>query len=224
MYSNIKFTSLSLPPSLARSNFTDTSLGLAVTVLTAAVDLASFSGILYSIYPPLFGALALYSVGGTAASLYIGRPLVGLNFAQEAAEANFRYGLVRVRENAESIAFYGGEGAEAALLGNRLKAAVDNYLKLLAASRNLSFFTSFYRFAIGILPAAVVAPLFFRGEIEFGVVNQVRVGWGGWVVEFLLFDFGPIAPPLPAARSQPSALPTPRSPPPPSTTSSPTSP
>lgn len=144
-------------------------------MLTAAVDLASFSGILYSIYPPLFGALALYSVGGTAASLYIGRPLVGLNFAQEAAEANFRYGLVRVRENAESIAFYGGEGAEAALLGNRLKAAVDNYLQLLAASRNLSFFTSFYRFAIGILPAAVVAPLFFRGEIEFGVVNQVGV-------------------------------------------------
>ncbi len=166
----------------ARSNFTDTSLGLAVTALTAAVDLASFSGILYSIYPPLFGALALYSVGGTAASLYIGRPLVGLNFAQEAAEANFRYGLVRVRENAESIAFYGGEGAEAALLGSRLKAAVDNYLQLLAASRNLSFFTSFYRFAIGILPAAVVAPLFFRGEIEFGVVNQVRVGWGVWVV------------------------------------------
>jgi ABC-type uncharacterized transport system fused permease/ATPase subunit len=56
-----------------------------------------------------------------------------------------RYGLVRVRENAESIAFYGGEGSEQRLLGSRLGAAVANYAKLLVASRNLQFFTSFYR-------------------------------------------------------------------------------
>ncbi|KAL4519069.1 hypothetical protein Ndes2526A_g00174 [Nannochloris sp. 'desiccata'] len=153
-------------------NFTDTTLNFGVTILNAAVDLVSFSGILFSIYPPLFAALVIYSVGGTAASLAIGRPLVGLNFAQEAAEANFRYGLVRVRENAESIAFYGGEENEARLLGRRLKSAIENFGDLLIASRNLNFFTSFYRFLIQILPAAVVAPLFFRGEIEFGVVNQ----------------------------------------------------
>lgn len=56
-----------------------------------------------------------------------------------------RYGLVRVRENAESIAFYGGEDNEARLLMTRLRAAVDNFGELLKASRNLSFFTSFYR-------------------------------------------------------------------------------
>lgn len=117
-------------------------------------------------------ALLIYSIGGTAASLAIGRPLIGLNFSQEAAEANFRYGLVRVRENAESIAFYGGEDNEARLLGNRLTFVVENFGKLLLASRNLNFFTSFYRFLIQILPAAVVAPLYFRGEIEFGVINQ----------------------------------------------------
>jgi ABC-type uncharacterized transport system fused permease/ATPase subunit len=126
-------------------NFTDTTLSFGVTILNAAVDLVSFSGILFSIYPPLFAALVIYSVGGTAASLAIGRPLVGLNFAQEAAEANFRYGLVRVRENAESIAFYGGEGNEAKLLGRRLKSAIENFGDLLIASRNLNFFTSFYR-------------------------------------------------------------------------------
>ncbi|KAI3431377.1 hypothetical protein D9Q98_004431 [Chlorella vulgaris] len=153
-------------------NFTDTALTFSVVILNACVDLISFSGILYSIYPPLFGALAVYAVGGTALSVYIGRPLVGLNFQQEAQEANFRYGLVRVRENAESIAFYGGEDNEQRLLNNRLKSAVDNFLVLLKASRNLSFFTSFYRFLIQVLPAAVVAPLFFRGEIEFGVINQ----------------------------------------------------
>lgn len=153
-------------------SFTDTTLAFGVTILNAAVDLISFSGILFSIYPPLFVALLIYSIGGTAASLAIGRPLIGLNFSQEAAEANFRYGLVRVRENAESIAFYGGEDNEARLLGNRLTFVVENFGKLLLASRNLNFFTSFYRFLIQILPAAVVAPLYFRGEIEFGVINQ----------------------------------------------------
>ncbi|EFN54030.1 hypothetical protein CHLNCDRAFT_31925, partial [Chlorella variabilis] len=153
-------------------NFTDTALTFSVVMLNACIDLVSFSGILYSIYPPLFGALAVYAVGGTALSVYIGRPLVGLNFQQEAQEANFRYGLVRVRENAESIAFYGGEDNEQRLLNSRLKAAIGNFLELLKASRNLSFFTSFYRFLIQVLPAAVVAPLYFRGEIEFGVINQ----------------------------------------------------
>lgn len=153
-------------------NFTGNALTFSVTMLNAFIDLISFSGILYSIYPPLFGALLVYSIGGTALSIRIGRPLIGLNFQQEAQEANFRYGLVRVRENAESIAFYGGEDNEKRLLNSRLRAAVDNFLELLKSSRNLQFFTSFYRFLIQILPAAVVAPLFFRGEIEFGVINQ----------------------------------------------------
>jgi ABC-type uncharacterized transport system fused permease/ATPase subunit len=152
--------------------FTDTALGFGVTMLNASVDLISFSGILFSIYPPLFAALLIYSIGGTAASIAIGKNLVGLNFAQEAQEANFRYGLVRVRENAESVAFYSGEAAEGALLNDRLQGAVQNFKSLLLASRNLNFFTSFYRFLIQILPAAVVAPLYFRGEIEFGVINQ----------------------------------------------------
>lgn len=152
--------------------FTDTALGFGVTMLNASVDLISFSGILFSIYPPLFAALLIYSIGGTAASIAIGKNLVGLNFAQEAQEANFRYGLVRVRENAESVAFYSGEAAEGALLNGRLQGAVQNFKSLLMASRNLNFFTSFYRFLIQILPAAVVAPLYFRGEIEFGVINQ----------------------------------------------------
>lgn len=152
--------------------FTDAFLGLALTLLSAAVDLVSFSGILASIYPPLFAALLIYSVGGTATSLWLGRPLIRLNFAQEAAEADLRYALVRVRENAESVAFYGGEAGEAAALRSRLAAAVANGLRLLSTSRNLAFFTSLYRYLIMILPAAVVAPLYFRGAIELGVIQQ----------------------------------------------------
>mmetsp|Transcript_7310 Transcript_7310/g.17664 ORF Transcript_7310/g.17664 Transcript_7310/m.17664 type:complete len:821 (+) Transcript_7310:19-2481(+) len=152
--------------------FTDTALTLSIALLTSALDLISFSGILFSIYPPLFVALLLYSTTGTVVSLYVGKSLVGLNFAQEAREADFRYGLVRVRENAESVAFYRGETDEKALLSLRLQAAVENYFGLLIATRNLDFFTSFYRFLIQLLPAAVVAPLFFQGKIEFGVINQ----------------------------------------------------
>lgn len=66
----------------------------SLLVLSAGVDLISFSGILYSIYPPLFLALVVYSIGGTGASLFLGRKLVGLNFQQEAQEANFRHVLL----------------------------------------------------------------------------------------------------------------------------------
>lgn len=154
------------------NNFTETALGFSMKILNALIDLISFSGILFSIYPPLFVALLVYSIGGTGVSLFLGRKLIGLNFAQEAQEANFRYGLVRVRENAESIAFYGGEGSERRLLSGRLTDVISNYASLLVTSRNLQFFTSFYRFVIQILPAAVVAPLYFAGKIDFGVINQ----------------------------------------------------
>ena len=70
--------------------FTETALSFSTGLLNAFVDLISFSGILYTIYPPLFVALLVYSVGGTAISLRLGRPLVGLNFKQEAREADFR--------------------------------------------------------------------------------------------------------------------------------------
>ena len=110
--------------------------------------------------------------GGTLISAKLGQPLVGLNFNQERREADFRYGLVRVRENAESIAFYGGEAAERSGLVGRLRAALDNLGDLLVATRNVDFFTSCYRYLVTFLPAAVVAPLYFKGEIEFGVINQ----------------------------------------------------
>jgi len=78
-------------------------------------------------------------------SVGLGKALVGLNFMQEKREADFRYGLVRVRENAESIAFYGGETSEIQLLLQRFKQSFDNCSQLLKTSRNLDFFTDFYR-------------------------------------------------------------------------------
>ncbi|KAD3067036.1 hypothetical protein R6Q59_018834 [Mikania micrantha] len=154
------------------SSFTGTSLSFSLTLFNAIVDLISFSNILFGIYPPLFVVLLVYSLGGTAISIFLGKGLVNLNFMQEKMEADFRYGLVRIRENAESIAFYGGEENEIKLLLQRFRSAFENLTQLLISSRNLEFFTNGYRYLIQILPAAVVAPMYFSGKIEFGVINQ----------------------------------------------------
>lgn len=154
------------------SSFTGTALSFSLALFNSTVDLISFSNILYGIYPPLFVILLVYSIGGTAISVFLGKGLVNLNFLQEKKEADFRYGLVRIRENAESIAFYGGEENEMQLILQRFRSAVENLTKLLISSRNLEFFTNGYRYLIQILPAAVVAPMYFSGKIEFGVINQ----------------------------------------------------
>jgi ABC-type uncharacterized transport system fused permease/ATPase subunit len=154
------------------NSFTSTTISVFMTIFASVTDLISFSGILFQIYPPLFAALFIYAIGGTALSLRFGRPLVPLNFRQEKVEADLRYSLVRVRENAESVAFFGGETLEEASLATRLQRAVENMTNLMVVSRNLNFFTSFYRYIIVLLPTAVVAPLFFSGKIELGVVTQ----------------------------------------------------
>ncbi|KAG8365308.1 hypothetical protein BUALT_Bualt18G0091200 [Buddleja alternifolia] len=171
------------------SSFTGTALAFSLTFFNAAVDLISFSNILYGIYPPLFLVLLGYSLGGTALSVYLGRGLVPLNFLQEKKEADFRYGLVRVRENAESIAFYGGEENEMQLLVQRFRSAFENLSKLLISSRNLDFFTSGYRYLIQILPAAVVAPMYFSGKIEFGVINQSSSAFNHILGDFSLIVY-----------------------------------
>lgn len=171
------------------SSFTGTALAFSLSLLNAVVDLVSFSNILYGIYPPLFIVLVLYSLGGTAISVFLGKNLVNLNFMQEKKEADFRYGLVRVRENAESIAFYGGEENELQLLLDRFRRAYQNLSELLLASRNLDFFTSGYRYLIQILPAAVVAPMYFAGKIEFGVINQSVSAFNHILSDFSLIVF-----------------------------------
>jgi len=153
-------------------SFTRTSLLLFLSVLNALIDLVSFSSILFSIYPQLFVVLIAYAGFGTLITTSIGRQLVNVNFKQLQTEADFRYSLVRVRENAESVAFYAGEQRELRTIRERLGAAVENFGSVLLMQRNLEFFTTGYRYLIQVLPALVVAPLYFGGSIGLGVVNQ----------------------------------------------------
>mmetsp|Transcript_28177 Transcript_28177/g.42985 ORF Transcript_28177/g.42985 Transcript_28177/m.42985 type:complete len:716 (-) Transcript_28177:1931-4078(-) len=152
--------------------FTTFSLQLFLKIITSVIDLVSFSAILYSIQPQLFGAIVIYATFGTIITTFLGKSLVGLNFLKLQREADFRYSLVRLRENAESIAFYGGEDLEGKSITERFQKVMSNRRDLIGAQRNLEFFTTAYGYLIQILPVAVVAPQFFAGEIQLGIVSQ----------------------------------------------------
>jgi vitamin B12/bleomycin/antimicrobial peptide transport system ATP-binding/permease protein len=154
------------------NSFTSFSLSLLITSLTIVIDFASFSTILWSIYPQLFLAVVLYAGGGTLIASLLGRNLVRLNFQQLRREADFRYSLVRWRDNAESIAFYAGEDLEGTAVANRLEKVIQNVRQIVNTQRNLEFFTTGYRYMVQILPIAVVAPRYFAGAIELGTISQ----------------------------------------------------
>ncbi|MCX5899441.1 MAG: ABC transporter transmembrane domain-containing protein, partial [Proteobacteria bacterium] len=125
-------------------NFTLSSLSFLLIALNATVSVIVFIGVLWAISVTLVGVLVVYAVAGTGLSILIGRRLVGLNYHQYQKEADFRYSLVRVRDNAESIAFYRGEKREQRDLVGRLGAAVKNMLVIIGWNRNLGFFVNSY--------------------------------------------------------------------------------
>ena len=152
--------------------FTRYSLQFGTTLVTSVIDLVSFSGILWSIYPNLFAAIILYAAFGTGTTIWLGRQLVSLNYQQLSKEADLRYSLVRLRDNAESIAFYAGEDIEGQAVETRLEQVMENRRSINAQQRNLELFTTAYRYLVQVLPIAVVAPKFFAGQIQLGVISQ----------------------------------------------------
>lgn len=154
------------------SSFTFTSLGFLSILFFSLVQLVSFIGILWSISVTLVLILIAYAGIGTAIALFFGKRLIHLNFQQLKKEADLRYGLVHVRDNAESIAFYQGEEREAGQIRGRLAEAIANLRFLIGWERNLELFTKGYEYIILVLPIVVMAPLYFAGEIKFGVVTQ----------------------------------------------------
>lgn len=154
--------------------FTTNVLGYLLIVINSVITLIAFVGVLWGISPALLLALFGYAAAGTAASVLIGRRLVGLHFTQYQREADFRYGLVRVRDNAESIAFFRGEKREQHDLVRRFVEVLRNSISIIAWNRNLAFFTNTYNYLALVLPPLIVGPLYMRGEIEFGVVTQAE--------------------------------------------------
>ena len=154
--------------------FTRTSLAFLLIVLGALMDLFSFIGILWSKSVLLVGVVVGYSAVGTLLTVWIGRRLVRLNFSQLRYEADFRYSLVHVRDNAESIAFYQGEKPEIGQIGQRFGRVIHNFGLLIGWQRNLSFFTTAYSYLPVVLPFLVLFPLYFGGQIEYGDMVQAN--------------------------------------------------
>ncbi|MEM8614007.1 MAG: ABC transporter ATP-binding protein/permease [Cyanobacteria bacterium P01_H01_bin.105] len=156
-------------------NFTQESLTLALVLSDSVLEIIAFSGVLLGISRELVLFLLGYAIIGTLATVGVfGQPLVRLNFEQLKREANFRFSLVRVRENAEAIAFYQGEAQESTQVNNRFMAAFDNYKRLLGWELGLNGLTNAYEFIPFILPALVVAPGIFSGDIEVGKVSEAQ--------------------------------------------------
>jgi putative ATP-binding cassette transporter len=166
--------------------FTTTTLSFTLMFLNGALAVLSFSGVLWTISRLLFGVAVGYAVLGTLAAIYLGRPLVGLNYRQSDQEANFRSDLIHVRENAESIALLRREGRLTARLLRRIDGLADNFRRIISVNRNLSFFTTGYNYLIQIIPTLIVAPLFIRGDVEFGVVTQSAMAFAQLLGAFSL--------------------------------------
>ena len=161
----------------------DIGLGL----LNAIVTLLSFVVILWglSAAAPLhlfgkelaipgylvWGAL-LYAIFGTVLTQWIGSPLVDLDFEQQQREADFRFNLVRARENAEQIALMQGEPAERERLAARFERVIDNWYGIMSRTKRLTSFTQSYSQAAVVFPYVLVAPAYFAGKVQLGGMMQ----------------------------------------------------
>ncbi len=155
-------------------SFTSTSLDFLLLMLGAVIDVISFTGILWSISKSLSIGLIIYAVFGTVVMVIFGKKLIVLNFNQLRKEADFRYGLVHIRDNAESIAFYRGEAQESVQVKNRFSEAVRNFNLLIGWQRNLQYFRYSYKYATYIIPSLFLASIYFGGEIRYGDITQAE--------------------------------------------------
>ena len=125
----------------------------------------------------VWAALA-YAIAGTWLTNLIGRPLVRLNFNQQRYEADFRFSLVRFRENTEGVALYRGEADEMRNFRERFGAVVGNWWDIMRQQKRLTWFTAGYGQAAIIFPILVAAPRYFRGEIALGGLMQTSQAFG----------------------------------------------
>ena len=166
--------------------FTTSSLSFIVLIVNSVLTLLAFLGILWSITPWLVLTAVLYSAAGSLGTILLGRRLVPLNNRQLQKEADFRFALGRVREHGDADSHADGrEGAKPRLL-ERLNALVANFREIISVTRNVGFFTKEYNYLIQIIPALVVAPLFFRKQVEFGTIPQAAMAFSQVVGAFSL--------------------------------------
>ncbi|MBI6551943.1 ABC transporter ATP-binding protein/permease [Pseudomonas sp. LY-1] len=180
------------------NNFTSSSLSLGLGLLRNVVSLVSFSIILWGVSGSIevfgitipgymFWCALLYAAVGSWLTHLIGRRLIGLNNQQQRFEADLRFSMVRVRENAESIALYNGEPNENRRLSQRFGLVWHNFWDIMKVSKRLTFFTAGYSQIAIIFPFIVAAPRYFTGKIELGELMQINSAFGNVQENFSWF-------------------------------------
>jgi vitamin B12/bleomycin/antimicrobial peptide transport system ATP-binding/permease protein len=171
------------------NRFATQSLDLSLGLFNAFVTLLSFLSILWTLSGALtiplgwdveiaipgymvFAAL-IYAIGGTMATRWIGMPLIRLRFDQQRYEADFRFSLVRLRENAENVAFYGGETRELESFHDRFARVVANWWRIIKRRKKLTWFTYGYGQVAIVFPFLVAAPRYFDKAIQLGGLMQI---------------------------------------------------
>jgi putative ATP-binding cassette transporter len=169
------------------------TLSLSLGLMNSVVTLGSFLAILWRLSGPLSFTLAgtavtipgymvwvafVYAFGGSLLTHRVGWPLRLINFNQQRYEADFRYRMTRVRENAESIALYSGEADEQRALNGSFTNIWQNWYQLMRRQKTLTWFTSFYGQAAIIFPFIVGAPRYFAGAIQLGGLIQISSAFG----------------------------------------------
>jgi vitamin B12/bleomycin/antimicrobial peptide transport system ATP-binding/permease protein len=175
-------------------SFATMSLGLSLGLLSSVVTLVSFLSILWvlsgALIVPLGGgasfsipgymvfAALIYAVAGTFLTRWIGYPLVRLGFDQQRYEADFRFSLVRLRENAENVAFYGGEQREFDTFQTRFGRIIDNWWGIIRRRKKLTWLTTGYSQLAIVFPFIVAAPRYFNKVIQLGGLMQIASAFG----------------------------------------------
>ncbi|MBV1798179.1 ABC transporter ATP-binding protein/permease [Siccirubricoccus sp. G192] len=180
--------------------FVDDTLTLGLGLMRSTVTLFSFILVLWGLSGPLtvlgieipgymVWVALLYALLGTLFAHLIGRRLIALNFNQQRVEADFRYALVRLRDNAEGIALHAGEADEKRGLFRRFHALVENWWAIMIATKRLTFFTAGYAQVAVVFPFVVAAPAFFAGRIPLGGLTQTANAFAevqgalSWIVD-----------------------------------------
>lgn len=173
--------------------FVDTTLSLALGLLSAVATLVSFVAILWALSGTLTvplggGSLVvpgymvwfalLYAVLGSWLTHRIGRPLIALQYQQQRVEADFRFSLVRLREQSEGVALYRGEAGELAGLRRRFVQVMGNFRSIMTKQKQLTWFTAGYSQIAIVFPFVIAAPRYFSGAISLGALVQTSLAFG----------------------------------------------
>ncbi|MBY0551930.1 MAG: ABC transporter ATP-binding protein/permease [Candidatus Obscuribacterales bacterium] len=158
--------------------FCNCAVGLFISLLDASIAVVSFTMVLLTISGPLTAVVLGYSLVGSLLTVWIGSKLVGYNCSRIKAEADLRYAIADVRRDVESIAFYSGEKRVKLHILKALVESIRNLEQIMILNRNLGFFTTSYNWLVGLIPAAVTAPFYFSGAMDFGDITQAGMAFG----------------------------------------------